>query len=61
MEPAFLQFSEPYAWLIRGLIEYGWEDLSLKPQMEKRVYFYTVWHLTLMKDGFNKTNPTPLF
>ena len=40
MEPAFLQFSEPYAWLIRGLIEYGWEDLSLKPQnLPKRYAF----------------------
>ena len=40
MEPAFLQFSEPYAWLIRGLIEYGWEDLSLKPQnLPKRYSF----------------------
>jgi hypothetical protein len=40
METAFLQFSEPYAWLFRGLVEYGWEDLSLKPQnLPKRYAF----------------------
>jgi len=24
--PAFAQFDEPHAWLIRGLVEYGWAD-----------------------------------
>ena len=77
MEPAFLQFTEPYAWLIRGLVEYGWEDLSLKPQNLPKRYafnlrpfietngkkgvFYIVWHLTLMEDGSNKINPILLF
>lgn len=28
MPPAFAQFDEPHAWLIRGLIEYGWPDVS---------------------------------
>lgn len=26
MTAAFAAFSEPYAWLIRGLVEYGWRD-----------------------------------
>ena len=26
MAPAFAQFDEPHAWLIRGLVEYGWAD-----------------------------------
>ena len=25
---AFSHFQEPYAWLIRGLVEYGWPDIS---------------------------------
>jgi hypothetical protein len=29
MEPAFSTFREPHAWLIRGLVEYGWPDVSL--------------------------------
>jgi len=28
MSTAFAQFDEPLAWLIRGLIEYGWADVS---------------------------------
>lgn len=28
MANAFLNFNEPHAWLIRGLVEYGWRDLS---------------------------------
>ena len=28
MSVAFAQFDEPLAWLIRGLIEYGWVDVS---------------------------------
>ncbi|MBM75809.1 MAG: hypothetical protein CMK59_10450 [Proteobacteria bacterium] len=32
MEPAFHHFSDAYAWLIRGLITYGWQDLSLNPR-----------------------------
>lgn len=28
MPPAFAQFDEPHAWLIRGLVEYGWADIS---------------------------------
>jgi len=27
--PAFAQFNEPFAWLIRGLVEYGWHDITL--------------------------------
>ena len=30
MNPAFLQFSDPYAWLIRGMVEADWQDLSLE-------------------------------
>jgi hypothetical protein len=29
--PAFSQFDEPHAWLIRGLVEYGWPDTSRSP------------------------------
>ncbi len=28
MPPAFSQFDEPMAWLIRGLVEYGWVDAT---------------------------------
>ena len=28
MEPAFAGFQEPHAWLIRGLVEYGWPDVT---------------------------------
>lgn len=28
MEPAFADFREPHAWLIRGLVEYGWPDVT---------------------------------
>ena len=28
MANAFLNFNEPHAWVIRGLVEYGWRDLS---------------------------------
>lgn len=28
MANAFLNFNEPHAWLIRGLVEYGWRDLT---------------------------------
>lgn len=28
MAVAFARFDEPHAWLIRGLVEYGWPDLS---------------------------------
>ncbi len=28
MPPAFAQFDEPHAWLLRGLVEYGWSDVS---------------------------------
>ena len=28
MAVAFAKFEEPHAWLIRGLVEYGWTDLS---------------------------------
>ena len=28
MAAAFSHFEEPFAWLIRGLIEYGWPDIS---------------------------------
>jgi hypothetical protein len=28
MSPAFSQFDEPMAWLIRGLVEYGWVDAT---------------------------------
>lgn len=28
MSTAFLSFSEPHAWLIRGLVEYGWRDVT---------------------------------
>ena len=30
MNPAFLHFSDPYAWLIRGMVEAEWQDLSLE-------------------------------
>jgi hypothetical protein len=29
MSTAFLQFSDPYAWLIRGFVESEWQDLTL--------------------------------
>ena len=29
MKIAFANLSEPYAWLIRGLVEYGWQDITL--------------------------------
>ncbi|MDG1478391.1 MAG: hypothetical protein P8R54_02325 [Myxococcota bacterium] len=28
MDPAFAGFREPHAWLIRGLVEYGWPDVT---------------------------------
>ena len=28
MSPAFAGFQEPHAWLIRGLVEYGWPDVT---------------------------------
>jgi hypothetical protein len=28
MSNAFAQFSEPMAWILRGLIEYGWADIT---------------------------------
>ncbi|MFT5682752.1 MAG: hypothetical protein ACI8RZ_003676 [Myxococcota bacterium] len=28
MDPAFAGFKEPHAWLIRGLVEYGWPDVT---------------------------------
>lgn len=28
MPNAFAQFDEPHAWLLRGLVEYGWPDVS---------------------------------
>ena len=28
MSTAFANFDEPFAWLIRGLIEYGWKDIT---------------------------------
>lgn len=30
MSPAFLHFSDPYAWLIRGFVEAQWQDLTLE-------------------------------
>ena len=29
---AFGNLADPYAWLVRGLIEYNWEDLTVTPQ-----------------------------
>ena len=29
MTVAFMHFSDPYAWLIRGLVEANWQDISL--------------------------------
>ena len=31
MLPAFATFDEPWAWMIRGLVEYGWPDGSRTP------------------------------
>lgn len=28
---AFADCNDPYAWVIRGLLDYGWQDLSLDP------------------------------
>ena len=28
---AFGNLADPYAWLVRGLIEYNWEDLTITP------------------------------
>ena len=28
MNAAFAAFSEPFAWLVRGLVEYGWRDVT---------------------------------
>ncbi len=28
MQPAFANYREPHAWLIRGLVEYGWPDTT---------------------------------
>lgn len=30
MNTAFLHFSDPYSWLIRGMVEADWQDLSLE-------------------------------
>ena len=30
MNTAFLHFSDPYSWLIRGMVEAEWQDLSLE-------------------------------
>jgi hypothetical protein len=32
LQTAFASFTHPYAWLIRGLLEYGWQDLSVNPR-----------------------------
>ena len=29
---AFLQQADPYAWMLRGLMDIGWEDISLSPE-----------------------------
>ena len=29
---AFAQLADPYAWMLRGLMEMGWEDISLSPE-----------------------------
>ena len=29
---AFAQLADPYAWMLRGLIDIGWEDISLSPE-----------------------------
>ena len=32
MQIAFANCNDPYAWIIRGLIQYGWEDISANSQ-----------------------------
>jgi hypothetical protein len=34
---AFAQLADPYAWLLRGLISLGWEDISLTPESYPRI------------------------
>lgn len=34
---AFLQMADPYAWVLRGLMELGWEDISLSPDAYPRI------------------------
>ncbi len=34
---AFLQMADPYAWVLRGLMELGWEDISLSPEAYPRI------------------------
>ena len=34
---AFLQLADPYAWMLRGLIDIGWEDISLSPESYPQV------------------------
>ena len=29
---AFAQLADPYTWMLRGLIDIGWEDISLSPE-----------------------------
>lgn len=29
---AFAQLADPYAWMLRGFMEMGWEDISLSPE-----------------------------
>ena len=45
MQPAIAHFAEPYAWLIRGLLEYGWEDISAHPHRFPRQMGFDVRHL----------------
>ena len=32
MQIAFANCNDPYAWIIRGLVQYGWEDISANSQ-----------------------------
>ena len=34
---AFAQLADPYAWLLRGLMSLGWEDISLAPESYPRI------------------------
>jgi len=34
---AFSQMADPYAWVLRGLMDLGWEDISLSPESYPRI------------------------
>lgn len=61
MSPAFAGFQEPHAWLIRGLVEYGWPDVTRAsgrvPPDEFGGFDLTRFSGTQGRDGFSLCVP----